>query len=157
LIYPTTIILVLLIAGLFLKKRALLIAATAIFLITSNPLISDQMMSYLEVGQLKKSVDDVKKADAIVVLSGMLTTIETTKGLDFEWSDPDRFFGGIELIRADKTPLLIFKHDRSKIFCAFESMPTCDYRYIFINALGYEVYVSLLEDFVKYEDPKFIT
>lgn len=59
--------------------------------------------------------------------------------------------------QVDKTPLLIFKHDRSKIFCAFESMPTCDYRYIFINALGYEVYVSLLEDFVKYEDPKFIT
>jgi uncharacterized SAM-binding protein YcdF (DUF218 family) len=108
LIYPITIILVLLIVGLFLKKRSLLIAATAIFLITSNPLISDQMMSYLEVGQLKKSVDDIKKADAIVVLSGMLTTIETTEGLDFEWSDPDRFFGGTELIRSDKAPLLIF-------------------------------------------------
>ncbi len=108
LIYPTTIILVLLIAGLFLKKRALLIAATAIFLITSNPLISYQMMSYLEVGQLKKSIDDVKKADAIVVLSGMLTTIETSKGPDFEWSDPDRFFGGTELIRADKASQMIF-------------------------------------------------
>lgn len=108
LIYPTTIILVLLIGGLFLKKRALLITATAIFLITSNPLVSDQMMGYLEVGQLKKSVDDVKKADAIIVLSGMLTTIETSKGLDFEWSDPDRFFGGTELIRSDKAQLLIF-------------------------------------------------
>jgi uncharacterized SAM-binding protein YcdF (DUF218 family) len=108
LIYPTTIILVLLIAGLFLKKRALLISATAIFLITSNPFLSDQMMSYLEVGQLKKSVDDVKMADAIVVLSGMLATIETSKGLDFEWSDPDRFFGGAELIRSDNAPLLIF-------------------------------------------------
>jgi uncharacterized SAM-binding protein YcdF (DUF218 family) len=108
LIYPTTIILVLLIAGLFLKKRSLLIAATAIFLITSNPLISDQMMGYLEAGQLKKSVDEVQKADVIVVLSGMLTTIETSKGLDFEWSDPDRFFGGSELIRSDKASFLIF-------------------------------------------------
>jgi uncharacterized SAM-binding protein YcdF (DUF218 family) len=108
LIYPTTIILVLLIAGLFLKKRSLLIAATAIFFITSNPLISDQMMSYLEVGQLKKSVNDVNKADAIIVLSGMLSTIETSKGLNFEWSDPDRFFGGTELIHAKKAQLLIF-------------------------------------------------
>jgi uncharacterized SAM-binding protein YcdF (DUF218 family) len=108
LIYPTTIILVLLIAGLFLRKKFLLITATAIFLITSNPLISDQMMGYLEAGQLKKPVDEVQKADAIIVLGGMLTTIKTSKGLDFEWSDPDRFFGGIELIRADKAPLLIF-------------------------------------------------
>lgn len=108
LIYPTTIILVLLTAGLFFKKRVLIIAATAIFLITSNPLISDQMMSYLEIGQLKKSFDEVQKADAIIVLSGMLTTIETSKGLDFEWSDPDRFFGGAELIGSDKAPLLIF-------------------------------------------------
>ncbi len=108
LIYPTTIILVLLITGLFLKKRVLLIAATAIFLITTNPLISDQMMAYVEAGQLKNPVDEVQKADAIIVLSGMLTTIETSKGLDFEWSDPDRFFGGTELIRSDKAPLLIF-------------------------------------------------
>ena len=108
LIYPTTIILVLLIVGLFLKKRVLLIAATAIFLITSNPLISDQMMSYLEVGQLKKSVDEVQKADVIVVLGGMLTPIQTSKGPDFEWLDPDRFFGGAELIRADKASQMIF-------------------------------------------------
>ena len=28
-----------------------------------------------------------------------------------------------------KTPLLIFKHDRSKVFCAFEDMPSHDYRH----------------------------
>ena len=108
LIYPTTIILVLLIAGLFLKKRSLLITATAIFLITSNPLISDQMMGYLEAGQLKNPVDKVQKADAIVVLSGMLTQIESSQGLAFEWNDPDRFFGGVELIQSSKANMLIF-------------------------------------------------
>jgi hypothetical protein len=55
-----------------------------------------------------------------------------------------------------KIPLLIFKHDRSKVFCAFEDMPSSEYRYFFINALGYEVYVSLLDDFVIHEAPKFI-
>ena len=58
--------------------------------------------------------------------------------------------------QVDKIPLLIFKHDRSKTFCAFEDMPSADYRYFFISALGHEVYVALLDDFVKHEQPKFI-
>lgn len=58
--------------------------------------------------------------------------------------------------QVDKIPLLIFKHNRSKVFCAFEDMPSGDYRYLFINALGHEVYVSLLDDFVTNEAPKFI-
>jgi hypothetical protein len=58
--------------------------------------------------------------------------------------------------QVDKSPLLIFKHDRSKVFCAFQDMPSVDYRYFFINALGYEIYVALLDDFVKHEQPKFI-
>lgn len=58
--------------------------------------------------------------------------------------------------QVNKIPLLIFKHDRSKVFCAFEDMPSGNYRYFFINALGYEVYVSLLDDFVIHEAPKFI-
>jgi hypothetical protein len=55
-----------------------------------------------------------------------------------------------------KIPLLIFKFDRSKIFCAFEAVPTRDYRYMFVNACGYEVYIALLDDFVKGELPEFI-
>ncbi len=57
----------------------------------------------------------------------------------------------------DKIPLLLFKFDRSKIFAAFQDMPSADYRYLFFNGLGYEVYISLLEDFIKYEQPEFIT
>ena len=58
--------------------------------------------------------------------------------------------------QVNKTPLLIFKHNRSKTFCAFEDMPSSNYRYMFINALDYEVYVSLLDDFIINEAPKFI-
>jgi len=57
----------------------------------------------------------------------------------------------------DKIPLLLFKFDRSKIFAAFQDIPSADYRYLFFNGLGYEVYISLLEDFIKYEQPEFIT
>ena len=58
--------------------------------------------------------------------------------------------------QVNKIPLLIFKFDRSKVFCAFMEMPTADYKYIFINAHGYEVYVALLDDFVRNEVPEFI-
>jgi Holliday junction resolvase len=58
--------------------------------------------------------------------------------------------------QVSKKPLLIFKFDRSKLFVAFEDMPSGDYSYIFINAQDLEFYVALLEDWIVAEDPKFI-
>lgn len=55
-----------------------------------------------------------------------------------------------------KKPLLIFKHDRSKLFCAFEDMPNYNYSYVFISIDGHEFYIALLEDWVSNEAPKFI-
>jgi len=55
-----------------------------------------------------------------------------------------------------KRPLLIFKHDRSKLFCAFEDFPNHDYRYVFVSIDGYEFYVALLDEWVRNEAPKFI-
>jgi len=56
-----------------------------------------------------------------------------------------------------KHPLLLFKHDRSKIFAAFISAPSDEYPYIIINRDGYEFVIALLEDYLKYEVPQFIT
>lgn len=55
-----------------------------------------------------------------------------------------------------KKPLLIFKHDRSKIYCAFNELPIEEYPFIFINKEGHELYVSLLIDFILHNKPKFI-
>lgn len=53
-------------------------------------------------------------------------------------------------------PLLIFKFDRSKLFVGYEDIPSGVYNYMFVNAHGYEVYISLLEDWYDNEQPKFI-
>jgi len=53
-------------------------------------------------------------------------------------------------------PLLIFKFDRSKLFVGYEDIPSGVYNYMFVNAHGYEVYISLLEDWYENEQPKFI-
>lgn len=58
--------------------------------------------------------------------------------------------------QVSRLPLLIFKHNRSKLFVAYSEYPSNSYRYIFIDSLGYEVYVSVLEDWITYEKPKFI-
>lgn len=56
-----------------------------------------------------------------------------------------------------KRPLLIFKHDRSKLFCAFLEMPSGYYSYLYLDVQGYEFYVALLEDWITNESPKFTT
>lgn len=62
-----------------------------------------------------------------------------------------------ESAQVSREPLLIFKHDRSKLFCAYKEMPNTTFPYIFVSVHGYEFYVSLLDDWIKHEAPKFTT
>jgi hypothetical protein len=58
--------------------------------------------------------------------------------------------------QVDKKPLLLFKHDRSKIFAAYIDMPDYNYRYVWVNILGHQFYVSTLTDWITFEKPRFI-
>lgn len=58
--------------------------------------------------------------------------------------------------QVSKIPLLIFKYDRSKVFCAFKGPVTHDYQHIFISAKGLKFYVCLLEDLLLHETVEFI-
>lgn len=58
--------------------------------------------------------------------------------------------------QVNKIPLLTFKFDRSKIFVAFTDLPSARYRHIFVSIEGYEFFVALLEDYLTFENPKFI-
>lgn len=60
--------------------------------------------------------------------------------------------------QVNKKPLLIFKFDRSKIFVAFEELPvTMAYRCILVSIDGFDFYVALLEDWIKFDQPQFVT
>lgn len=60
-------------------------------------------------------------------------------------------------LQVEKIPLLIFKFDRSKIFCAFRDFPNGDYLYMYVNhTTSHPFYIALLDDFLKHEQPKFI-
>ena len=62
-----------------------------------------------------------------------------------------------EAAQVSRKPLLIYKFDRSKIFCAFKDMPNyTQYRWIFMNVDGHEFYTAKLDDWLKYEQPRFV-
>lgn len=107
-LYPITFIILLLVWAVFFKKRLPVIVALFLLVVTSSPIISNRLVQYLERDELRKSPADMQKADAIVVLSGMIGPIQGSQGLIYEWGDPDRFFGGIELIKAGVAPKIIF-------------------------------------------------
>jgi uncharacterized SAM-binding protein YcdF (DUF218 family) len=74
----------------------------------STPIISDAFFKLVESDQHRKSIVSIEQADAIVVLSGMLSLHEMDGKEYVEWGDPDRFFGGIALMKARKGTNLIF-------------------------------------------------
>ncbi len=96
-----------LLAGLLLRKRFIVLLGVLVLLVFSTPLVSDFLIRWVEVGSGRVPVGRVEKADAIVVLSGMIVTVD---GAPLgEWGDAaDRFDGGIELFKAGKAPLLLF-------------------------------------------------
>jgi Holliday junction resolvase len=62
-----------------------------------------------------------------------------------------------ESAQISRKPLLIYKFDRSKIFVAFKDMPTnSDYRWVFFNIDGHEFYSAKLDDWIDYEQPRFV-
>jgi hypothetical protein len=62
-----------------------------------------------------------------------------------------------EAAQVSRKPLLIYKFNRSKMFCAYKDMPNyTNYNWMFINVNGHEVYTSKLEDWLKYEQPRFV-
>jgi hypothetical protein len=83
-------------------------------------------------------------------ISSQLLTGKSPQLLQF-WQQSLR-----QAAQVDKEPLLIFKFDRSKLFVATKAMPTYDYRYLFVDIDDMEFYVALLEDWLQYEQPKFV-
>jgi uncharacterized SAM-binding protein YcdF (DUF218 family) len=105
---PFTIFVACATIGLVWRKYRLIWVALLGLLLLSTPVVSSFFFAKLEMVGSRKTPADMQPADAIVVLSGMTHSIRTAKGIISEWNDPDRFFGGMELIKAKKAPVIIF-------------------------------------------------
>ena len=108
LVSPLFFIMVIVCWGAITRSRKISFLGMAILFICSLPILSSQLVAYLEKDFKLDSTTNFGKADAIVVLSGMVRTIQSKNGLAYEWSDAsDRIFAGIELFKVKKAPVLI--------------------------------------------------
>jgi uncharacterized SAM-binding protein YcdF (DUF218 family) len=106
---PIGIVLIVLVVAVATKRRGFVAAGLALLLVFSMPLVSNILFRAIENFEERPVIATLPSGDAIVVLSGMLTTAPSAGGgVVSEWTDPDRFFAGVELLKAGKAPLLIF-------------------------------------------------
>jgi uncharacterized SAM-binding protein YcdF (DUF218 family) len=106
-VLPFGVALILLIWGLVRRKRWPLWTSLLVLLLAGNPLLSNQLTGVVEGGQIRRPAAEAPRGRAIVVLSGSRPTAPGPARIS-EWTDADRFFGGVELYRAGKAPWLIF-------------------------------------------------
>jgi len=105
---PIMLVIILIIIGLIKNKKKLIYIAIGLLYIISTPIFSNNFFKLVEGSEYRKPISAIDSADAIVVLSGMLGINEVGDSTYIEWGDPDRFFGGIALFKANKAQKLIF-------------------------------------------------
>ena len=105
---PLGIIFIFLFASFFFKRKSFVFLAFLVLIISTNPLVGNYFMKRLEYPYKPISIYSISKADAIVVLGGVLKKIEIEKDVSFEFSEGDRFFSSIELINKNKANKLIY-------------------------------------------------
>lgn len=106
-VLPLGLTLILLVAGLAFRRRALIWAALALLWISSTPLVASSLYRVAEGWSERRPAASAPAADAIVVLSGGRVTAPGDSTVS-EWADADRFFAGVELFNAGKAPILVF-------------------------------------------------
>lgn len=106
-VLPVGLMLLLVLAGLCFRRRGPIWAGLVLLWLSSTPLVSRTLTRASEGWAERVPAAEAGNADAIVVLSGG-RTVAPGRAAVSEWRDPDRFFGGLELYRAGKAPLLVF-------------------------------------------------
>jgi uncharacterized SAM-binding protein YcdF (DUF218 family) len=102
------LVIILILIGLIKNKKKLIYIAIGLLYIMSTPVFSNSFFKLVEGAEYKKPINEIDSAGAIVVLSGMLGINEVGDSTYIEWGDPDRFFGGVALLKAGKAQKLIF-------------------------------------------------
>jgi len=106
-VLPVGFVVILLLSGLLFRRRWVIWTGLAVLWLGSTPLVGGFLIRAAEEWADRIPAGEAKGADAIVVLSGG-RIVAPGRARISEWTDADRFFGGVELFQAGKAPLLIF-------------------------------------------------
>ena len=92
-----------------IRKKTKYVYSSIIFIIFfSNEVFSNTLWRLLEYPWKRLDYSLVDSSDGIVVLSGGGIKLPPISKKIIEWNDPDRFFAGIDLYKANKSNRLIF-------------------------------------------------
>ena len=104
---PLGLTFIFIIAGVVFRRRIFCFIGMALLLFSAMPVTSNLLIRSVEGWKTPLPAAIMPKADAIVVLSSTRTIAPVYPPV-IEWNDPDRFFGGINLYKAGKAPIIIF-------------------------------------------------
>ena len=106
---PLFLVFFLILFGAFLRSKKITFFGLLVLFFCSLPVISNNLIAYLEKDYTLQDASSINETDAIVVLSGMVTAIKTGETFKYEFGDGvDRVLSGMDLLNNNKAPLLIF-------------------------------------------------
>ena len=104
---PSGILLFLLGVGYLRRSRFWIGCAFFLFFLSSTPLVSNWLIRFVEYPFKRMPLHVMPEADAIVVLGEGQSIAPGPEALS-EWNDGDRFWGGVDLYKTGKAPVLVF-------------------------------------------------
>tara|TARA_Y100001978_G_scaffold195156_1_gene203073 strand:- start:8892 stop:9659 length:768 start_codon:yes stop_codon:yes gene_type:complete len=104
---PIGLSIILIISFIKSRRNSVIYAVLFILWTSSTNVFSQFLLNIVESPWRQIKLENVNSANAIVVLSGGLQPFNS-KIIIQEWQDPDRFFAGINLLKSDKAPYIIF-------------------------------------------------
>ena len=110
---PIMVFFLIIIFSTFKGYKKLTYSSLILFYIISTPIFSSIIMKQVEGKYTYGKFENQNKADAIVVLSGMMKINEFENDYKIEWGDADRFFKGIELYNFNKSNIIVFTGGKS--------------------------------------------
>ena len=106
---PLFLVFFLILFGAFLRSKKITFFGLLVLFFCSLPVISNNLIAYLEKDYTLQDASSINETNAIVVLSGMVTAIKTGETFKYEFGDGvDRVLSGMDLLNNNKAPLLIF-------------------------------------------------
>mgnify|MGYP001172959045 CR=1 FL=1 len=107
-ISPLGFITILLVLGIFRKKMLPSVIGLMILMILSLPVVSGQLIKFLEQSYTPTNPSEIVRADTVIVLSGMVRSIKKDTLINYEFSDAvDRIIGGMKLLNLNKAQKII--------------------------------------------------
>jgi len=106
-VLPLGLTFILVTAGVVFRRWLFCIVGLVLLWFSAMPVTSNLLMRAVEGWEARLPAEAMPEADAIVVLSSGRVLAPGDPPVS-EWDDADQFFGGIELYRAGRAPLVVF-------------------------------------------------